>query len=134
MTGMRIGEASALHWNDINFEKAVISIKKSLHYKNASIYQFTSPKTKASRREVSIDDTTIALLKQWQKKQNQHFLTNLVLSHNRIPIQKNIISKAINRLSKKASIHRIRIHGLPHSHAAMLIQIGENPLAIKERL
>lgn len=31
-------------------------------------------------------------------------------------------------------IHDIRIHGLRHSHASLLISMGENPLIIKDRL
>ena len=31
-------------------------------------------------------------------------------------------------------VHRIRIHGLRHSHASLLISIGENSLIIKDRL
>lgn len=41
---------------------------------------------------------------------------------------------AINRYSKAAKVHRIRIHGLRHSHASLLISMGENPLIVKERL
>jgi len=33
-----------------------------------------------------------------------------------------------------AGVHRIRIHALRHSHASLLISMGENPLIIKERL
>lgn len=32
------------------------------------------------------------------------------------------------------NIHRIKIHALRHSHASLLISMGENPLLIKERL
>ena len=33
-----------------------------------------------------------------------------------------------------AGVHRIKIHALRHSHASLLISMGENPLLIKERL
>lgn len=33
-----------------------------------------------------------------------------------------------------AGVHPIRIHGLRHSHASLLISMGENPLIIKDRL
>lgn len=38
------------------------------------------------------------------------------------------------RYAKLAGIHRIRIHGLRHSHASLLISMGENPLINKDRL
>ncbi len=56
------------------------------------------------------------------------------MSYNGIPTQKHTISYAIDRYAKKAGVHRIRIHGLRHSHASLLISMGENPLIIKDRL
>ena len=41
---------------------------------------------------------------------------------------------ALKLLAKKAGVHRIRIHALRHSHASLLISMGENPLIIKDRL
>ncbi|EAA0178973.1 site-specific integrase, partial [Listeria monocytogenes] len=38
----------------------------------------------------------------------------------------------IDRFSKKAGIHRIRILILHHSHASLLISIRENPLIIQD--
>ena len=37
-------------------------------------------------------------------------------------------------MSNLAGVHRIKIHALRHSHASLLISMGENPLLIKERL
>ncbi|PTL20960.1 Arm DNA-binding domain-containing protein, partial [Shouchella clausii] len=34
MTGMRIGEATAIQWEDIDFDKGLLSIDKTLYYKN----------------------------------------------------------------------------------------------------
>lgn len=38
------------------------------------------------------------------------------------------------QLAGLAGVHRIKIHSLRHSHASLLISMGENPLLIKERL
>ncbi len=134
MTGMRIGEATAIQWNDIDFETGVLSINKTLYYKNLNDYRFTEPKTKASIRHIVLDKTTIILLKAWKNAQHKVVKTNYVMSYNGVPTQKHTISYAIDRYAKKAGIHRIRIHGLRHSHASLLISMGENPLIIKERL
>ena len=40
----------------------------------------------------------------------------------------------IRKLAGLAGVHRIKIHALRHSHASLLISMGENPLLIKERL
>lgn len=48
MTGMRIGEAAALQWSDIDFETGILSINKNLYYKSMKEYKFVEPKTQAS--------------------------------------------------------------------------------------
>ena len=40
----------------------------------------------------------------------------------------------MDRGCKISGVKRIRIHDLRHSHASLLISMGENPLLIKERL
>ncbi|GGP08843.1 MULTISPECIES: site-specific integrase [Oceanobacillus] len=134
MTGMRIGEASALQWEDVDFEEGTLNISKTLYYKNASNYSFTEPKTKASIRLIALDSDTLHLLQNWKEIQQKQCKTNFILSYNGIPTQKHTISYAITRFAKAANIHRIKIHGLRHSHASLLISMGENPLVIKDRL
>ncbi len=60
--------------------------------------------------------------------------TNFVMSYNGIPTQKHTLANSITRFSKKAGVHRISLHALRHSHASLLISMGENPLIIKDRL
>ncbi|HAA9070649.1 TPA: tyrosine-type recombinase/integrase [Listeria monocytogenes] len=134
MTGMRVGEATAIQWEDIDFDTGILSIDKTLYYKNQNEYYFTEPKTNASIRKIVLDKTTLVLLKKWRNEQQKVTKTHYVMSYNGIPTQKHTLSYAIDRFSKKADIHRIRIHGLRHSHASLLISMGENPLIIKERL
>lgn len=85
-------------------------------------------------RQIVLDKTTLVLLKAWKNVQQKVVKTSYVMSYNGIPTQKHTISYAIDRYAKKAGVHRIRIHALRHSHASLLIQMGENPLIIKERL
>lgn len=134
MTGMRIGEATAIQWEDIDFDSGVLTINKTLYYKNQSDYRFVEPKTKASVRHIVLDECTLNYLSEWKKAQQNLIQTDFVMSYNGIPTQKHTLAHAIERYAKLASIHRIRIHGLRHSHASLLISMGENPLIIKDRL
>lgn len=135
MTGMRIGEAAALHWSDIDFETGLLSITKTLYYKTMTDYKFVEPKTQASIRTIYIDADTLNELKAWKKVQQQ-VLPNceLVLSYNGTPTSKTTLPRALEKLAGLAGVHRIKIHALRHSHASLLINMGENPLLIKERL
>lgn len=56
-TGMRVGEITALTWEDIDFENELITINKTLHYvryltKDGHHYVITSPKTETSKRTI----------------------------------------------------------------------------------
>ncbi|EET61287.1 site-specific recombinase, phage integrase family [Marvinbryantia formatexigens DSM 14469] len=135
MTGMRIGEAAALQWDDIDFETGILSINKSLYYKSMTEYHFTEPKTQAGIRDIVIDEDTIKELKEWKEVQ-QKVLTNcnFVMSYSGIPTSKHTLPRALEKLAELAGVHRIKIHALRHSHASLLISMGENPLIIKDRL
>src|SRR5699024_5834606 len=76
MTGMRIGEASALQWDDIDFEEGTLKISKTLYYKNAPNYRFTEPKTKASIRVMALDSDTLSLLRDCKVAQMKKCRTN----------------------------------------------------------
>ncbi len=135
MTGMRIGEAAALQWSDIDFETGMLSITKTLYYKTMSDYKFVEPKTQASIRTLYIDSDTINELKAWKEVQQKVLpKCKLVLSYNGTPTSKTTLPRALEKLAKLAGVHRIKIHALRHSHASLLISMGENPLLIKERL
>lgn len=73
MTGMRIGEASALHWSDIDFETGLLSITKTLYYRTMTDYKFVEPKTQASIRTIYIDSDTLNELKAWQSVFSNRF-------------------------------------------------------------
>ena len=135
MTGMRIGEAAALQWSDIDFETGMLSITKTLYYKTMNDYKFVEPKTQASIRTLYIDSDTINELKTWKEVQQKVLpKCKLVLSYNGTPTSKTTLPRALEKLAKLAGVHRIKIHALRHSHASLLISMGENPLLIKERL
>ena len=89
-TGLRIGEAAALQWEDIDFESGIISVTKTLYYKSMNEYTFVDPKTSASIRTVVIDKDTIRELKDWMEVQKKVLKDcNFVLSYSGIPTSKS---------------------------------------------
>lgn len=85
-TGLRIGEAAALQWEDIDFESGIISVTKTLYYKSMNEYTFVDPKTSASIRTVVIDKDTIRELKDWMEVQKKVLKDcNFVLSYSGFP-------------------------------------------------
>ena len=74
-------------------------------------------------------------LKEWKEVQQKVLpKCNFVLSYNGTPTSKTTLPRALEKLANLAGVHRIKIHALRHSHASLLISMGENPLIIKDRL
>ncbi|GIN96930.1 site-specific integrase [Siminovitchia terrae] len=134
MTGLRIGEAQALTWDDIDLEDGIVHVTKTLIYKNASQHETDKPKTKSSIRRVALDEGTVELLNEWKIRQQKQINTDWVFSYNGIPTNKHTISHILKRHAKLADVKRITPHGLRHSHASLLIHMKEDPLILKERL
>lgn len=135
MSGMRLGEASALTWEDVDLETGLCSITKTLYYKSMENYRFTEPKTRAAKRSIYLDGDTVKELAEWKQAQTD-MLTScpFVLSYNGLPTTKTRLPRALAKLADLAGVHRIRVHDLRHSHASLLIHMGESPLLLKERL
>lgn len=134
MTGLRIGEAQALQWEDIDFIEKTLEVNKNMYYKTSNEFYITEPKTLASNRVIVIDDATINYLNERKAIQRKNIVTDFVFSYNGLPTDKSATSHIITRHAKLAKDHRIKTHALRHSHASLLISLGENALVICDRL
>ncbi|MCW6662267.1 site-specific integrase [Aerococcaceae bacterium NML190073] len=134
MTGLRIGEAQALNWADIDFKNKTLEVNKNMYYKTSKEFYITEPKTLASNRVIALDGTTLQYLSEWKEIQGKNIITDFVFSYNGLPTNKSTTSHIITRHSKLAGVHRIKTHALRHSHASLLISLGENALVIRDRL
>lgn len=142
-TGLRIGEALALKWSDINFKDKMISINHTLvTIDGEQVLQ--SPKTKASKRTISVDQYTLKLLKDWQLEQKKEFFKlgkpylhddNFIFTNSvgmvYVPTE---IGKILRRLIKRNNLKPISPHGLRHTHASLLFESGIQPKEISDRL
>ncbi|MBM7646429.1 integrase [Scopulibacillus daqui] len=73
-TGLRIGEALALTWKDIDFEKNTLTVNKTLVYPLNSTAYLSTPKSKKSLRTIKLDNKTIHLLKKQKINRKEMYL------------------------------------------------------------
>lgn len=140
-TGLRLGEALALTWKDIDLSSNTIHITKSV-YVNKGISHISTTKTKAGTRRIVINKKLSQELQHWQEHQKHLLekftsdsLTLQVFQSNPITITKNAIEKQYKRiLERDNTLKKIHIHDFRHSHASLLINQGEDYLVVKERL
>ena len=140
-TGLRLGEALALTWQDVDFTSNTIHVTKST-YVNKGISHISTTKTKAGTRRIIINKKLSQELETWQKKQAKQLqqfsndITTLqVFQNSPIIITKDAIEKQYKKiLERDNTLKKIRIHDFRHSHASLLINNGEDYLVVKERL
>lgn len=142
-SGMRKGEALALTWNDLNFTTNELRINKALSRgKNNQLYVKTT-KTGVART-IKMDDKTMAIMKEWKKKQKQDYL---VLGFNTMQPKQLVFSNEVNEylqptktrkwilhVQEKYKLGTITTHGLRHTHCSLLFEAGASLKEVQDRL
>lgn len=134
-TGLRVGEALALNWSDIDFKDNYINVSKTIVQKSRSIQN--TPKTKESARVIFLDDSIVHILKEWKRTQQKgviSFHDELVFSYNKISRTYACEREKLIQHFKKASVPNIGFHGFRHTHASLLMNNDVNPKEIQHRL
>lgn len=126
--GCRVGELLALTSEDIDFENGTVSISKTYFRRNKTDY-ITAPKTESSNRKITIPEFLQKEIKQFLDRQYE------LMSVERIfPITDRAIQKKMKQKTEQAKLKPIRVHDLRHSHIALLIEKGMQPLVIAQRV
>ena len=150
-TGLRIGEASALIWDNVSFEDKTLTIEATLFYGKKPYTRQLSPKTDTSRRTIRLDDNTLKLLKEWKNLQlqlrmkygtrgtddNINYVFTSININNRfeMPISNNRVAYLIKSTGIKAGIKKnIHPHIFRHTHASLLAEAGTQLEVISQRL
>lgn len=122
-TGLRIGELTALTWDDIDFDNHLLKVSRTLLYQKTygeeeNTYQMQTPKSENSKRVVPMIPDVEKMLKKHKREQMEYILSrgrqwtpaagleNLVFTtRNGTPVQEVYIVKylkrVINRLNEK---------------------------------
>ena len=128
-TGVRIGEALALQWGDIDFAGRFIEVKRSIVRGRISM-----PKNNKSRRvdmSLQLTEALKAYRVESKKKgfslglgdETEYIFTNEAGK----PVDVNNWRRRVfNKALEKAGVRRIRIHDLRHTYATLRISKGDN--------
>lgn len=125
-TGLRIGEACALNWSDIDLDNATVTVSKTLN----ALREVNSPKSKAGNRLLDIDSETITMLKEYKKRQT---LEAWKLGKSETVVFSNFIDKypdmnclrsRLKRHYKEVGLLNYGFHIFRHTHASLLLNAG----------
>jgi len=141
-SGARRSEICALRWSDIDFENKTMNINKSLKVVNGVVDE-KNTKTFSSKREIVIGDSTIEILKEYKKWQDEQIKTmgRLWIDENRVFTSKdgknmnpNSFGQILRKIIKRHHLSPICFHELRHTNASVLINSGLDPRTVSKRL
>lgn len=131
-TGIRLGEAIALKWDDVDLERKTISIKgnaiivKTRAEKEAGEGKTTlkiqsSAKSRSGTRAIPLNKAAINSLNELGKVKNCEFV---VSTKQGKPVHPAPFQKTLDRICERAGINRFGTHALRHTFASKLIEAG----------
>lgn len=138
-TSLRRGEVLALTWDDVDLETGLLYVRKSLEQTKSGGIVFKEPKTARSRRTLDIPKILVNALKEHKQEQldsrtEDYYDHNLIVCMpNGKPFPPDNLSHLFKKLLRKAKVDGC-FHSLRHTHATALLEKGENPKVVQERL
>ncbi|MFP5522335.1 tyrosine-type recombinase/integrase [Peptococcus simiae] len=133
-TGIRKGEALALHKDSYDPKEKTISITRTVSYDVNYKTIIQTPKTRSSIRTIPIDDVTASLLDATISADPLPDSPYLFHGATADPIHQNRPRYWLRRICKSADIRPIKVHGLRHTHATLMLESGASVKEVQERL
>jgi integrase len=142
-TGMRQGELLALKWDDVDLERGVLRVRRTLTREGGS-FALGEPKTKKSRRTIRLTTAAVEALKEHLSRQLEEMERmgslyqpgGLVFATETGTIinPSNLRNRSFKPLLKRAGLRLIRFHDLRHTCATLLLSKNVNPKVVSEML
>ena len=134
-TGIRIGELCALQWRDIDLEKRILTVKKTIQriqcvngFAKTKLI-LTEPKTESSKRTIPIPEYMAEIL-QKHIKSGSAFL----VSGKEKPMEPRTLQYRFARILKNGKLPSVHFHALRHMFATNCIQLGFDVKTLSELL
>jgi len=140
-TGIRRGELLALRWSDVELKASTLTVNQSLERIKGK-FEFKPPKTRKSRRTISLPAITVEALREHYRAQLEERFKiglgrdprGLVFSRpDGQPMDPDTLTKSFDRLVASAKVTPITLHGLRHTHISHLLMEGVHVKIVSER-
>jgi integrase len=135
-TGLRRGELLALHWPDVDFDAATVTVRRTLVMVGQE-FVLKEPKTKASRRTIAVPAFALDALHEHRKKMvARGFADKAVFCNCRGGFIRgyNLLRNSFQPILARAGLPKLRFHDLRHTHATGLLSRGLPIKAVSQRL
>lgn len=137
-TGLRAGEMIGLKWEDINFSKRVLSVRRTAVYSYKShTWKYHLPKSAQGTRTIPLTSEAIRILKDQKKKMNKNktisleWADTIFLNDCGEPEPTDNYNKAILKINKEYPLPEFSMHILRHTFATRCIENGMKPKTLQ---
>jgi integrase len=137
--GLRLGEALALTWPDVDLRDGKLVVRRTLAWVRGRVH-LQEPKTQAGKRTVDLPPFVVDALREHQERMREEGL--LVTDHLLVFVDRdggplrpeNLRRRSFLPLLRAAGIPRVRLHDLRHSFATLNLLGGAHPRVVQQAL
>ena len=132
-TGLRLGEATGLRWDDLELTTGRLTVRRALQRQRGNGLVLVEPKTARSRRTIHVAPCALDALRHHRARQAEMRLAagpawqdqGLVFcTGGGGPLDPARVNEAFHRALARAELPRRRVHDLRHSAASLLLALG----------
>ena len=134
-TGIRIGELCALQWRDIDLEKRILTVRKTIQRIQCPTaaartkLTITEPKSESSKRNIPIPECIADFLKKFKGNAEEY-----VLSGSEKPTEPRTMQYRFAKILKNVNLPSVHFHALRHIFASTCVKLGFDVKALSELL
>lgn len=130
--GLRIGEVCGLKWCDIDFNKKILKVNRTVqrvYENNFTRLIIDTPKSRSSVRKIPLPQFITDILIKFKG-----FNSEFVLSGTEKPVEPRTMQYRFKSLLKKANLPSVNYHSLRHMFATNCIELGFDVKTLSEIL
>ena len=140
---MRQAELIGLKWDDVDWGKSTIQVKRQVRHFKGGGYTFTRPKSRSGYRTIILGRQALDVLEEHLMAQmelkgalgDEWIDLNIIFASNTgTPITASNLRRGFRRLLKESELPKIRFHDLRHTAASLMLNHGIPVLIASKRL
>lgn len=138
--GLRLGEALALRWSDVDLAAGLVTVRRSVQRVGGE-YVFTASKTRSGERSIGVPGDVAAELKRHRVRQIERLgaagwtADGLVFTNRTGGVLcQSVAQHGLKRLCDGLRLPALTVHGLRHLHASLLLAEGLPITDVSRRL
>lgn len=143
LSGLRLGEALALRWSDVDLENLVLRVDKTVYVPRRRDERDTDTKTPSGRRVVAIPAELVPYLdrqRQWidrlRREAGDAWIENGLVFPDRLGRRQapQTVDNLWRKASRRLGFEGYRLHDLRHSYITLSLLAGADPLTVSRQV